>query len=168
MSYPTTMNLNEICPRKAKIFLSATQKHYTLRPISLEDELWLNERFGSDLEKILNEGRIREVAAIAYHQMEVEDKEDFLAQDVTVINELGEKDTIRLGGEKLLYSLICGPSEKIELYKALMITIGISQPIVDQIQEKKNQQAVEKILKDTGKRRSTSLQKNTAGQRNIR
>lgn len=146
------MKLEEISPRPATIHLASTDRLYKIRPINLSDEIWLNERFGDTLEKCLNEGRIKEIAAIIFHQMEESDKAAFAAQDVTIMNEHGESETMRLGGEKLFFSMVRGPSEKMELYKALLLTLGISQPIVDEL-EKKSPKAIKKAQKDFGKRR---------------
>lgn len=146
------MKLEEISPRHATVSLSSTKKTYSIRPICISDEIWMNERFGDKLESDLNAGNIRTVAAIIFHQMEETDKTDFAAQDVTIMDENGETETMRLGGEKLFFSMVRGPSEKMELYKALMLTLGISQPIIDEL-EKKSPTATKKVQKDFGKRR---------------
>lgn len=147
------MKLEDIAPRRAKISLNATKKSYEIRPISIADELWLQERFGDKLEESVNQGKIRDIAAIIYHQMDEDDKRDFAAQDVTIMNEAGESETLRIGGEKLFFSMVHGPAEKLELYKALLVTLGISQPVIDELDQKKSQIAVKKTQKDFGKRR---------------
>lgn len=162
------MELKDVVPRRAVLKLSATGGEYHLRPINLADEIWLADRFGDSLQANLNEGNMRAVAAIVFHQMEEADKKDFSARDVSLMNEEGETQTIRLGGEKLLSAMVQGPVEKIEMYKALMVTLGISQPLIDAIDtgEKKSEPA-SNPEKPSGKKSSTSSRPSTDGRRNI-
>ena len=160
------MELNEIVPRRAVLKLNG--KEYHLRPITLADELWLKDRFGDSLEASLNEGKMRDVAAIVFHQIEEQDKKDFAAQEVTIMDENGEMETMRLGGERLLFSLIKGPNDKLEMYKALMITLGVSAPLIDEISQAQKKSLPENPVKQSGKTSLTSSPKNTGGRRNTR
>lgn len=127
------IKLEEIVPQAATITLKKTERTYRLRPIDVDDELWLQTRFGNRLQEILSQIRMPEICEIVFHQMEDEDQELFRAQDVKVIDGAGEEHTLRLGGAKLLSKLISGYVEKIAVYQALMVTIGISRPLLDEL-----------------------------------
>jgi hypothetical protein len=165
MSNP--LKLEDLIPQSAEIHLSSTGKSYKLRPFSLEDEAWLSRRFGKDLPAIFSEMRMADIAEIAFHQFELEDKRQFVAQEVTIVDEAGNERTERMGGAVLFRMMIRGLKEKNELYAALLQTIGISRPVQDQLaadvsSEKKR---IEDNLKSepTGEQSSMPLPVNTDG-----
>jgi hypothetical protein len=141
------VKLEDLVPEGAEFKLKKTEKTYRLKPFSLSDELWMNKVFGNDIEKIFREVRMKEVCRIVFHQLEDEDKEDFLARDVTVINEQGEKLTQRLGGAELFSLFISGQTEKIKIFEALLQTIGISRPMLDEF-KKDSESSTEKKTED--------------------
>ena len=109
---------------------------------------------------------MREVARIVYRLMDDKDKEDFSAKDVTLQDENGEKKNIRMGGVKLLFAQITGYAEKMEVYRCLLETIGISRPLQDELMteaEAEERQKKSLILPQTGGLSSTLSQVNTDG-----
>jgi hypothetical protein len=139
-----TIRLEDLIPEGAEITLKKTGKTYRLKPISLSDELWLNKTFGAELDSIFRQIKMKEVCRIVFHQLEDEDKEDFLARDVTIINEEGEKATHRIGGAELLFILISGYKEKLEIFEALLKTIGISRPVMEKLKQEETPETEKK------------------------
>lgn len=127
-----TMELDEFIPKTGTFHLAHTNKTYHLRKISLADEAWLKTRFGSDVEvsKIFTEMNIFAIAEIAFHQLVDEERAEFLERDVKFIDDNGKELIMKLGGYKLLFSLISGWSEKSDIVKGLLETIGVSRPTV--------------------------------------
>lgn len=123
------INLKDLCPEDAVINLEG--KEYTLRKINLEDEAWLLNEFGDRLESVLKEVNMLEISKIVFRQLR--NKSDFVAQSQTEIDQDGIEVTTTLGGYKLLLKKISGINEKLSIYKALLKTIGISRPILDQL-----------------------------------
>lgn len=122
------MKLEDIIPQPATFTLKQTGKTYTLRPISLDDEIWLHREFGADIQNIFAQGRMKEISRIVFHQLVDEDKEDFLQKKVTYVNEEGVKiSEMKKGGSDLLNAVIIGQSEKLEVIKALVKTLGVSR-----------------------------------------
>jgi hypothetical protein len=129
------IKLEDLVPEGATFALKKTGKTYRLRPVSLSDELWMNRTFGAEIESVFRQIKMKEICRIVFHQLEEEDKVDFLAQDVTIINEEGEKITQRIGGAELLFILISGYAEKISIFQALLATIGVSRPMLDKLEQ---------------------------------
>jgi hypothetical protein len=127
------IDLNDIVPEGASFSLRKTGKIYRLRPINLSDEIWLQKNFGTGLDAVFREVKMKEICRIAFHQMVEEDKEEFLARDVTVINEEGEKLSVRMGGAELLFVNISGHTEKLAVFEALLHTVGVSRPMIDKL-----------------------------------
>ncbi len=116
---------------------------YRMNPVSAADELWMKQEFGDRLEKIFQEIDMKEICRIVFRLLKEEDKKDFAAKDVEFMNEQGETNTVRVGGVFLLYAQVSGYHEKVEIFKALLETIGISRPMQKKIglegkDEKKN------------------------------
>lgn len=133
-----------------------------MRPLNLEDELWLKTEFGEELQKVFSEVRIKEICRIAYRLLE--NKEAFSKQKVTVVNEEGETAEVEIGGVKLFYSLVSGMDEKLEIVKALLATIGISRPMQDKmIADEMEEQKKNLEMRLTGEKSSTSSAPNTDG-----
>lgn len=129
------LSLRDLVPAKAKFRLANTEREYTLRPISLGDQLWIAETFQVGLEQILAKGMIKEMIGVAFHQLSENDKSDFARREVTVMDNAGEKHARMLGGATLLAELIHGPSEIVSISEALLRTLGISKPIQDEIEK---------------------------------
>lgn len=153
------LKLEDIIPAPATFKLRLTDKTYRLRPVSLDDESWMNSTFGDKLGDILGKIEMRGVCRIVYRLMEDEDRESLSSRKVTLMNEAGEKVSETKGGVELLYCLISGHAEKMAVFEALLQTIGISRPMMKQLteDEKKNKPMPPKPLKSrqTGRKSST-------------
>jgi hypothetical protein len=163
------MELRDVIPTTGEFTLRKTGKTYRLRPFNLEDEAWLQETFKpEELHRILEEGIATEIAKIAFHQMEIEDQRSFRLQDVTVVDGDGVEHVRTLGGYALFFRFISGLDEKVAIYTALLRTIGVSRPLVEDLErevgisgEKKRTQNT----KPTGRKSLTHSSVSTAGRK---
>lgn len=166
MTLPIT--LEELVPQASQFTLKKLPGvTFHLRPVSVDDELWLQREFGARLQMIFERVSIREICRIVFHQLEEESKEHLAKRSVTIMNEEGEKVTQAVGGADLLRCLISGMPEKMEVVRALTETIGISRPVMDKLiadAEKKSQ--LESQSQPIGERSSTSSVTSMDGQPN--
>jgi hypothetical protein len=136
--YPESMKqitLADICPQPGKFSLKLTGKEYTLRPITIADQAWISERFGKQLQDIFREVRSKEIAQLAYHQMDEQSKAEFEPKDVVIHNEdTGERTNSKIGGWRLFAAQVSGMVEMEGIFKALLHCIGISQPLIDELE----------------------------------
>jgi hypothetical protein len=162
------IQLEDLIPQGATFTLRKTEKTYRLNAVSLGDELWMNQQFGESLSDIFQNIRMKEICRIVFRLLDDEDKEDFAARDVTIMNELGEKVTNRIGGAELLFLMVSGFQEKIEIFEALLQTIGISRPILNKMKEEVGAptKPEEKKTPQTGRTSLTSSRTNMDGRRN--
>lgn len=142
------IKLEDLVPEGSEFTLKKTGKTYRLKPITLHDELWLQKTFGDEIEKIFRQIRMKEVCRIVFHQLEEEDKEDFLSREVTFINEEGEKQSVKMGGAELLFALISGHAEKVKIFEALLRTIGISRPLMEKLEADTKAEEAQKKTQD--------------------
>lgn len=161
------MRLEDIRPLRSSFKLAATQdREYFIRPFSLDDEIWMNKTFGADgIKAIFDRGEWPKICQIAYHQLE--DKEPFLKQKITLVNEEGEKAEHEVGGVKLFHALVRGQNEKLNIIQALLEAIGISRPmqndmIADEVESLKKKQD-QRDQNQSGMKSSTSSPANTDG-----
>lgn len=129
------ISLNDIVPQEATFSLQATNETYTIRPFSIDDELWLQRTFGNELERIFKEVRMEAICRIAFRQLVEEDKKKFATRTVKFTNEEGEEAEHQVGGYRLLLCFISGWGEKVEIITALTQAIGVSRKMLDQITE---------------------------------
>jgi hypothetical protein len=140
----STIKIEELVPEDATFTLKKTGKTYRLRAITVSDEIWITRTFGERIESIFKEVKMEDVCKVIFHQLEKDDKEDFLAKDVDIINEEGERLKVKIGGAELLSALISGHSEKLHLFEALLTTMGLSRPIRDKIEGSEPQETEKK------------------------
>ena len=138
------IKLEDLNPMGATFHLRSTGKEYRLRPVNLSDEKWLQETFGASLSSVFSEIKMLHIARIVFHQLEEEDKRDFLQREVKFINEEGVEIVQKKGGAELLFWLISGMEEKLEIFQALMQTIGISRSMMeDQVAESEEKKSLQ-------------------------
>lgn len=161
-----TIRLEDIIPEGATFTLRKTGKTYRLNPVNLSDELWMSNTFGERLDDIFKNIRMKDICRIVFRLMDEDDKQDFAAKDVAFMNEEGETLEKRMGGAELLFVLVSGYAEKIEIFQALLTTIGVSRPMQEALEEADAEGGEKKSqLKQTGQQPSTSSRMSTVGQR---
>jgi hypothetical protein len=127
--------LTDLKPTPGKFYLKATDREYTLRPITMDDELWMIRTFGHELQNVLAQLRTHELCRILYRLLIDEDKQDFRPVDIHDLDENGDEVLVRKGGVELLAHRITGIPEKLCIYHALMETFGISRPMMEALKE---------------------------------
>lgn len=132
------MDLRELRPQESSFKLRAAKRSFTLNPITLADEVWLDEQYGSEMiQEIFLSTNIKEISRIVYRLLKVEDKQFFKTRPVTFIDEEGNEAEIQLGGVELLRYMVSGNDEKLELINALIENIGLSRPDAEEDSKKK-------------------------------
>jgi hypothetical protein len=158
------IKIEELIPLPGEFTLRATGKTYRLEPVSVADRIWITKNFGNDLEDIFRSVRAKEIAQIAFHQMSPEDKEFFTEKSVEFIDDLGHKKEELIGGINLFLRLIRGNDEITAVLSALLHTIGISQPLLDEMAEDVAQESAQKKSEiSTGERSLISSPVNMDG-----
>jgi len=163
------ISLTDLVPRGSTFKLAATGKEYRLRPVSLSDEKWMGETFGNDLQTIFAQMKMLQVCRIVFHQLEESDKADFAQVEVTVMNEEGLNTTRKMGGPELMFWQIRGFEEKIEIFKALMETIGVSRGMIEGFEKDAAAEIAadkKKVSQPTGQESSTDSAPSTDGPQN--
>lgn len=161
------VSLKDLNPEGASFTLQSNGKTYRMRPVTLADEKWLIETFGADLQKIFAEMRMLQIARIVFHQLVEEDKADFAQVEVKVMNEEGLTTTRKMGGAELLFWQIRGLNEKVEIFQALMQTVGISREIQDGLGAEVEDEEKKRLANQSiGQESSIDSAPSTGGQRN--
>lgn len=127
------MKLEDLKPRPSKFYLSFNSKWYTLRAWTLQDQIWMNQEYGDKVNHIFNEKNIDIVAISRMAYRLLEEKSDFKAKEVKTIDEEGLEKAEMLGGYKLLIARIRTVEEQMGMMAAVVESIGLSMPEVDEI-----------------------------------
>ncbi len=170
MSTPVSaLTLEDIIPQLATFKLRALDTEMELRPINVDDELWLRREWpGDQLHRVLGRIEPEAVCRIVFHQLTPESKALLVVQKITIMNEQGESVQGTIGGVALLKTLISGNDELLLVYHALMTTVGISREVIAKItDEKKNITLANLNPPPIGPTSSTSLPPSTDGQLSI-
>jgi len=142
------MNLTEMVPRESKFKLASVKKEFTLRPINLEDEIWLKREYGdARIQEIFEQIEIEPISRIVYRLITPEDKSFFKKRTIEIVTEDGDSLEEEMGGLKLFRFMIHGWDEKLALINALIENIGLSRPEVKEVNKKKAKKKVTKKKK---------------------
>lgn len=134
------IGLEELIPSEAQFDMN--EKTYTLRKINLEDQVWMKAKYGERLDEIFEKLPLKEVCEIVFHLLPNEQKADFAFKVVEEYDDDGKMTEVEKTGPAQVRSCISGIGQQIKLVKALLKTVGISQPILDRLAEddiKKNE-----------------------------
>lgn len=165
------LDLTDLIPESATFRLSGTgDVEHTLRPVDLSDRAWVTRTFGDyrAIERIFSEQDMEAISKLVFQL--VVDKSPFAARDEEEWNEQGEKvGTRKVGGYLLVMRAVRGARDQIALMKAVLKTIGISEPVQEKLvaelseaenAEKKSSASAPKP-KPTGKKSSISSKRST-------
>lgn len=126
------ISLKDMIPEQAEFTLTRKEKTYHIRPFNLADENWLQNKYGLELEQIFGQVKMVQVCEIVFHQLPLEEQEDFSAREVKTIDEqTGEKGSLRIGGGRLLQEYVVGKKEQLEIYQAVLKAVGFSRPLLE-------------------------------------
>jgi hypothetical protein len=109
-----SLNLEDLQPQEAEFELSAYKGvKFTLRPFSLRSRIWLGKRFTQDqIKGIFEEQRMEEISELVFFQL---------------------KDKSVLKSVEDLQDAVQTQSDRIAMMQAMLTTIGISQPVIEQL-----------------------------------
>lgn len=134
MATDNPISLKELIPESGEFTLKATGAAvHRLRPISLADKAWAQEKFGKSIADVLQGRRFMDLCRLCYHQLE--NRMAFPAQVLDGLDDDGHPNKVTTTGPEALALAIVGPREEESLYLALLKTFGISQPLIDKINE---------------------------------
>lgn len=155
------LTLEDIVP-EATEFVVSNGKTFRLNKMNIVDSQWLNKTFGQEgMNRIFKQLEIDGIVRMAWRMLSSEDKQGFVAREFTEVQEDGTELKIKRGGVELFKAEFQGPMDLLALLKALLRTIGISQPILDKLTD---DNVKKKLLKQIGDLSSTPLEANTDGQ----
>lgn len=143
------MNLTELKPRPSKF--KANNTSYELRPWTLEDQIWIKQQYGDDVQKIFEPQNIDLGAVCRCLYRLVIDKSDFKAEKINDFDEDGNEVTVNFGGWSKLATSLKTVQEQLGAFTALMECIGISMPELEEIKDGS------KKKKKVSKRKRTGL-----------
>lgn len=141
----------------------------TLRAFTLKDKVWLQGAFGGSggVEKVFSEVDMVGLCRIAYHQLKEDDRQHFKA--VTTTGGLDDdgnpvKETM-VTGPMQMAECIKDPIQEIAFLKAILATVGLSEPLLDDLEKEAVEEAEKKTMDPalTGEEFSTSSAMNTDG-----
>jgi hypothetical protein len=145
------VDLVSIKPKASKLYLESVKRTFTLRPFTLEDEIWLSQEYGTEgVQKVFDEINLKEIARIAYRVIVPEDRRFFAKREVNLIDEEGNEETKTIGGVALLQTMVQGWKDKEAVIMALLECIGISRNDVDEIYDQVIDGEKKSPLKPTG------------------
>jgi hypothetical protein len=129
------IKLEDLIPEEVDLKIGA--KTYTLRKLNLQDEIWLNKTYGTKLEDIFGNVEFEFISKIIFRLLK--DKTDFAAEelDEPQYDDDGNiiSQTTKITGPEKIMRALSGVHEKQDAYFALMSTIGISRPVLDEMTE---------------------------------
>lgn len=128
--------LEDIVPEDQQIRIGG--KEYTLRKITLEDEVWLKQ-YGN-INALMQKEDVAFMSRLTFRLLV--DKSDFLPVKEKGFDDDGNEVEIQVTGPQKILRSLSGPSARFEWVRTLMATFGISRPMFDQMIEdalKKNE-----------------------------
>lgn len=151
------LKLSDLVRRSSKFDLSIEDENGKIKTLEIKlnrvtaaDEDWIIETFGSgeNLEKAFSGGKLHEICKLAYRLMDYESKTLFKKKIVKYIDDKGDEFEQEIGGVDLFYSMFSNYKDIENLFKSLIETIGLSRPVIEQIEKeeaKKKHPAMKKI-----------------------
>ena len=134
--------MEELKPQESSFKLASTGHTYHLRKLALSDEIWIKQNYGDKLHIVFDpiSPDFEAICRIVYRQ--IDNREDFVLSEVTVVEEDGTTVTKKLGGYQLLAEAVVGQQEKLDLIAAFNECAGLSRPEP----KKKAIQAVKRMI----------------------
>lgn len=144
MKNAESFSLEDLDPRGAIIEIKVGEKmrRFRLKKFSIAAQLWVKREFG-DPDTFLK---------YLDPNSEVNEKEDGFPYLETVLKTtfylMEDEGKEFFGDWEKLSEFIAGPVELLQLQKALIVTMGLSQPIVDELDEDFKKKLREELIKD--------------------
>jgi hypothetical protein len=143
------LKLEQMFPKKASFRLKATGKEYTLRNITLEDQVFIANEYGEKLIEIFTPPIDLDALSRIIYRLII-NKGDFKSIVIKDYDDDGNETEKAYGGYKLLQKLISG-EEVEDVIWAFNECQGISRPVVKE--EAQNKKKVSKVKKKVAKKK---------------
>lgn len=128
------MKLSELLPQGTSFHLSQLGEDLTLRPITLADEIWLNETFGeTGVSEMFSTLNFIEISRVVYRLLDNESKAKLKKKKIVLFNEDGDESEHEIGGLKLLQLSISGIAEKEAIVGGLLKCLGFTDKMIDDL-----------------------------------
>jgi len=127
--------VTDLLPRKSTFDLSIPDKTFNLRPCTPQDLISLNE-MNIDIEEVMKNPISADVCKVVLYLMDFEDAKYFKKMELKTINiETGEEEISNVGGYKLFMKLVASLKEHLEMFLALLNSMGFNKKVIDEIRE---------------------------------
>lgn len=124
-------------PATIELWLDGDDKdptEFNLRPFSLKDEVWTKDKYGDEIDAIFKEMRMKEVCEMVFRLLV--EKNKLPARHVKEYDDDGvEVEVLQTGPQRVMEG-IRGINHKIAVFSALMKTIGLSKPLLNEVEKK--------------------------------
>jgi len=131
-----SFKITDLLPRQAKFKLSIPNKVYNLRPCTPRDLIKLKD-MGIDIEEVMKNPISSDVCKVVLYLMEFSHAKEFKKVELKTINiETGEEEVETVGGYKLLLKFIASLKEQLEMFIALLNSMGFNEKIIEEIRVK--------------------------------
>lgn len=131
------VNLEDIRPKKSYFTLKLIPgKKFFLRPICLEDEIWLRQTYpGDKITEVFQDNNpdMKEICRIAWHLLI--NKGEFKKQEETFVSDEGEVLKHTVGGLTLLVRSVTCMEDKVSLMLAITETMGLSRKAFHELRQ---------------------------------
>ena len=117
------IDLKKLKPQEAEIKIG--DKIFKLRPINLKDWIWMQKRFGQQLQKKLEAMPFHELCVIIYRLLDKAGKEHFQARDDEDFDDDGEPAKTRVSGPEVMACEMQGLAAMAEIVDAFKKAMGI-------------------------------------------
>jgi hypothetical protein len=127
--------VTDLLPRRSEFYLSIPDKTFSLRPCTPQDLISLKEK-KIDIEDVMKNPISSDVCKVVLYLMDYEDAKEFKKIELKTINiETGEEEVNNVGGYKLLMKFIASLKEHLEMFLALLNSMGFSEKVIGEIKE---------------------------------
>jgi len=122
------MKLEEIKPMRSKFKLSSSNKEYSVRPFTLEDEIWAVNTLGASIDNVFVGGSINydNFTRILYRI--ICDKSDFKRVTTMTYDDNGDEVEESIGGYKKFQTMVMNDDDKTSILKAFTEILKKSRP----------------------------------------
>lgn len=130
------MELTDLFPETGTFKLKSTGDHeHRLRPVNLIDRAWITRTFGEGnvLQAMFEKSDFASITKLVFYLLE--DKSPFPAGEIDDLGENFEVVKRKVAGPERIMQAIVSPAEQIAVMKALLKTIGVSEPMLDAISQ---------------------------------
>jgi len=133
ISETESIDLDFLIPEEATLEVDGTD--YILRPVSLKDQMWAKNKFGTTTGENLTDLDFDQLAQFVYHQMDSDGKRAFPYTETEDFDDDGKEVTVKTPGWQTLQDQFKGPKGMVKMMKSFLKVVGISQPLIDKTVE---------------------------------